>query len=320
MDARHCYDARRPFLTTVVALLVVSLTSASEDVECHKLSGSGGCASEIIELPIQSEVYGNSRMLRVLLPASYHHSDDAYPVFYFLDGVATMDAFGLDLPGVLEQLKSEPPLREFIIVAIDNGGSTSTTSNPAVDRAAEYIPYPDPSWTEPPVPVAKGKLFPDFLFGEIEPLISETFRVRNGAENTGIGGYSYGGLAALYTIVQHPERIGLAIIESPSLHVSEGRIEGQLDKLRSWQGRIHLGVGTAEGETLEHQREMVQNVLSLASAIRSAAPDAELNVALVNGGTHWFDAWRARLPGAIRFVFTCESAQMPGCADQSVRQ
>ena len=228
-----------------------------------------------------------------------------------------MDAPGLNLPGILNQQQSELSLREFIVVAIDNGGSTSTTTSPMVDRASEYIPYPDPSWTEPPIPDPKGHLFPTFLFDEVEPLISQRFRVAKGPENTGLGGSSYGGLAALYTVVNHPERIGLTMIESPSLHVSQGQVEKELTRLRSWEGKVHLGVGSAEGETLDDQREMARNVLSLANLIYVIAPNAELNFVFVNGGTHWYDAWRARLPGAIEFLFKCDSVDQPGCSDLS---
>ena len=40
------------------------------------------------------------------------------------------------------------------------------------DRASEYLPYDDQSWTTPDVPVPRGEHLPPFLFDEVMPLVS----------------------------------------------------------------------------------------------------------------------------------------------------
>lgn len=163
------------------------------------------------------------------------------------------------------------------------------------------------------IPRPRGSLFPEFLFEEVMPMVASKFRVATGPTNVGLGGSSYGGLVTLYTLLAHPDRLGMVLIESPSLHVSQGRLENQLGNLNEWTGKMHIGVGSAEGELIEDQRDMARNVLSLVNLVYSAAPKSELNFEFANGGTHWYDAWRARLPGALRFLFQCEPEDLPGC-------
>ena len=309
--------AREYGIVTILIMLAAQISAcAHESTDATDMPSLG--SGELVLLELKSRVYGNTRNLRVLLPPSYHETDNVYPVFFFLDGLATMDAPGLDLPRIVANESAESPLREFIIVAIDNGGSTTTSSNPSVDRASEYLPYADPYWIEPPIPKPRGTLFPEFLFEEVMPIIVSKFRVavgpaNVGPANVGLGGSSFGGLVTLYTLIAHPDRLGMVMIESPSLHVSQGRLENQLGNLHEWTGKMHIGVGSAEGELVEYQREMARNVLSLVNLVYSAAPRAELNFEFANGGTHWYDAWRARLPGALRFLFQCESDDLPGC-------
>src|SRR5216684_4428944 len=120
-----------------------------------------------------------------------------------------------------------------LIVGIDN------TKN----RAQEYIPYKS---KDPIVLNAKGKCYPDFLQREVMPLIEERYPVLKGAENTGLGGSSLGGLITLYTQLAAPGVFGRLLIESPSLFVANRKILDESRRFRSWPARTYLGMGTRE--------------------------------------------------------------------------
>ena len=275
-------------------------------IACGSRDGVGAQKHRSIEsFTLQSETFANTRNIQVSLPVNYQ-ADQRYGVFYFTDGGAAFDEPGWNVPGVVAQLEKEGAIKEFIFVAIDNGGATVEAQNPSVDRASEYIPYEDPSWTEEPIPTPRGDQFPDFLVNEVMQEVAARYSVDNAASKTGLAGTSFGGLITLYTLVNHPEKFGYALIESPSLHVGEGILIDQTTKLKDWRGRIHIGVGTEEGDTHAIKRQMLDNAKALAVAIENNAPGAVVRLDVTEGGTHWYDAWRERLPAALEFLLTSE--------------
>ena len=157
---------------------------------------------------LKSEIFANTRNIQVSLPANYQE-DRRYGVFYFTDGGAAFDEPGWNVPGVIAQLEKEGAIREFIFVAIDNGGATLESQNPQVDRASEYLPYPDPSWTAEPTPTPRGDQFPSFLMNEVMPEIAERYSADPSASKTGLAGASFGGLITLYTLLNHPRQFWL---------------------------------------------------------------------------------------------------------------
>jgi hypothetical protein len=67
---------------------------------------------------------------------------------------------------------------------------------------------------------------------------------------------------------------------------------------------VYLGVGTAETDRDEINRETVGNVRSLESALRGAGlGQRRLKVVVQEGGRHSEAAWAERLPEALTFLF-----------------
>ena len=64
------------------------------------------------------------------------------------------------------------------------------------DRASEYLPYPDQTWTDSPSPEPRGERFPAFLFGEVMPMIDSTYRTETDGATTGLAGDSYAAVTA----------------------------------------------------------------------------------------------------------------------------
>lgn len=255
--------------------------------------------TEAQTVELYSDVYKNTRNLHVLLPPGYFDSenaDRAYPVFYFTDGVAAWHMWGV--PEVAKDLWEQGKIPPYIFVGIDNGGSTKETKNPGWDRASEYTPYADQTWVEN-TPTPKGKLFPKFLFEEVMPAINGRYRTDTHAAKTGLAGDSYAGAVSLYTGIQHPNRIGLLLLESPSLHIGNGQLIVDAENAGAWPRKVYIGVGTAEGDTAEIQNQMVSNVEQLHTIVENAADAPEVYFLLKEGAEHWYDAWRERLPYAL---------------------
>jgi predicted alpha/beta superfamily hydrolase len=252
-----------------------------------------------------SDVFGNTRTLRVLVPAGYDDSGNAsrrYPVLYLNDGQNLFDAatsmFGRvewQVDETVDRLVAAGRIEPVIVVGIDNAGKRK--------RPDEYLPFPD-EYLTPPVPAPHGRLYPDFLVGEVMPFIDRTYRTRTGAESTGLGGSSYGAVAALYTVMQRPGVFGKLLLESPSLYIQNNRLLKDAGNVQRWPGRVYLGIGTRETGDAAGDREAVGLVESLGKRLSNAGLTRQrLLVVVGKGARHGEDAWARRLPGAMEFFY-----------------
>lgn len=246
-------------------------------------------------LTLHSKVFSNTRNIRVWLPPGYGDpgsSNRTYAVFYFTDGVAVFHGRALDrIAAELTEAHQIPPT---IFVGIDNGASTRESKTPGTDRANEYLPFPD-KFLDPPLKNPHGKLFPEFFEQEVRPLVEKRYRT-NG--EVGIAGSSYGGVIALYTALKRPDEFKWLLIESPSLYVDHDALLKLAAAQERWPSRVYVGAGTDEGEG-DSKREMVDDVRKLMHAIGHRTESCSV---IVDGAQHNEDAWRARLPFALRFL------------------
>ncbi|MEP6473607.1 MAG: alpha/beta hydrolase-fold protein, partial [Gemmatimonadota bacterium] len=126
--------------------------------------------------PFTSTIYGNRRMLRVLLPEGYGaraNQSKRYPILYLADGQNLFDpSTSVFAPRewhvdeIVKQLVDEGKIPPMIIVGVDDAGRTA--------RAHEYLAYPDPAAESSPDFDAhpEGKRYPDFMINEVMPFIN----------------------------------------------------------------------------------------------------------------------------------------------------
>ncbi len=247
---------------------------------------------------LRSEIFKNTRLLRVWLPPDYDGWGAVrYPVFYLNDGQNLFDpatAFAgvhWQVGETATRLIAEGKISPLIIVGIDNSKS----------RVSEYIPYKS---KDPKVLNARGKLYPEFLRREVMPLIEERYPVLKGPENSSLGGSSLGGLITLFTALAAPGIFGRLLVESPSLFVADRKILEESRRFQEWPPRAYVGVGTHEIGNAEKDAKIVADVRDLESVLRaSGLDDQRLRVRVDEGGTHSESAWAARFPDALEFLF-----------------
>lgn len=249
---------------------------------------------------IHSMHLGLARRITVWVPPEPRkRRASVYPVLYLHDGQNLFDparAFAGQTWRVEETLshlvrrRVIPPL---IVVGIDHGVER---------RAREYLPVEDdrnPYAREP-----LGREHADFLVREVMPFMAQNYPVAEGASHTGIGGSSYGGVAALNTALIRPGVFGRLLIESPSLYVGREYLLRRARAMPRWPARIYLGVGTAETSRHDFNEETVNNVRKLESILRSRGlGPRRLHVVVEEGASHWEGAWAARLPQALAFLY-----------------
>src|ERR1700682_5430110 len=137
------------------------------------------------------------------------------------------------------------------------------------------------------------------------PLIEERYPVLKGAENTGFGGSSLGGLITLYTQLAAPGVFGRLLIESPSLFVANRKILDECRRFRNWPTRVYLGMGTREMGNAERDAKIVGDVRELETILREGGLDQQrLKVRVEESATHTEAAWAARFPEALEFLYS----------------
>ena len=239
------------------------------------------------------------RRITVWLPPGFRRRRSAYPVLYLNDGQNLFEpsrAFaGVtwnagDAAARLIRRRAIPPI---IIVGIDHGEGR---------RAQEYLPIRDDHYPGQFRPMAAE--YAAFVTRELMPQIAQMYPLAKGAANTGLGGSSYGAIAALFTSLTYPGVFGRLLLESPSLYVGNGYMLRRARAAKRWPTRVYLGVGTAETSRPHVNLETVENVLKLRHILRAAGlGPRRLEVRLDEGASHSEAAWAERFPDAVEFLF-----------------
>jgi enterochelin esterase-like enzyme len=267
----------------------------------HIRPAAQSCDSTVVGtldiVKFDSKVFGNTRMLRVLLPPEYRlpmNRAHRYPVLYLNDGQNLFDVctsifnheeWRVDetVPALIKAGEIPP----IIVVGIDNAGRRL--------RPHEYLPYPDDTLS-PPDPNPQGQKYPDFLLNEVIPFVEDHYRVRGGPGNRVLGGSSYGAGVALYTAIARPGAFAALLLESPSVYAAGYQLFKDAAAVQEWPRRVYIGTGTVQ--------EPVEDVAKLADLFRRAGfDDHHLRVIVQEGGQHSESWWAKRLPEALKFLF-----------------
>ena len=302
---------RSQVLFVLVAGFTVALSAHAQEKPCHPT-----VAGQLHLISLTSRTFHNERKLRVWTPPGYDHRLNAakkYKVLYLLDGQNVFDVctaedhveMGAD--ETLTQLISVGKMDPIIAVGVDAGSpidSTGKVTDGGVQRAVEYLPFPDPNI--PSVRAVQGQKFGAFMQDEVMPLVAANFRVLTGPRNTAIWGASYGAVAALYALIQRPDLFGSGDIESPAVQAGNGQMLRDTESLVEGPSRIVFGVGTAEVSANFPGAEdvnaaIVRQVKILADHLRAVAispPEVKLTVS--EGAKHTMQDFGERFGSAIR--------------------
>jgi len=258
----------------LAGLPCVAAASPAAKPQCHST-----VTGDVRVHSFASRVFGNRRMLRVLVPAGYESAENGerrYPVLYLLDGQNLFDA-----------CLSDVSHREW---GVDE----------TVDR---LVPYKD-FVGNPKMPEPAGRRFPDFLANEVMPFVDAHYRTLRGHANTGIGGSSYGGVAALYTLLARPNDFGYGLIESPTLWVGMGQLVRDTSPLIAMPVKVFIGFGGREADDPKIAALLIGLVRNVEANFRAAGyDDTNLRVVIDPDAVHNEDAWAKRLPDALTFLF-----------------
>jgi predicted alpha/beta superfamily hydrolase len=278
--------------------------SLSSDAPCDRGTTADSSLPRIETFDLESRVFGNSRTIRVCLPATYGqlgHEDQKYPVLYMNDGFAVFKSSLWNLPQIITNLRVAKKIPEIILVGIDNGATASGGSPD--QRTDEYLPYPDTT-NEPSVPIPHGGLYPDFLLKEVMPEVARRYRIKPGPDNTAIGGSSYGALAALYTVIHRPGIFGRLLLESTPTFIANDRIIQEASRIRNWPGRVYIGIGTNETSDEGLSSRAIPRAQQLKELVLRESQYTRVKLLIGQGDSHSSRSWSRRSPEALEFLFS----------------
>lgn len=239
----------------------------------------------------ESKLLGNRRDILVWLPPQYTTEPRRrFPVLYMHDGQNVFDAStsfagewrvdeaatGLIGAGLVEPL---------IVVGVPNMGA---------ERGNEYLP------TRVRDSGGKGDLYARFLAQELKPFVDRTYRTKRGAEDTGLCGSSFGGIATLHTGLTYPAVFGKLGIVSPSVWWDSRAALKEVAKLSGKTGqRTWVDIGSDEGKGAVADAEALREAF-LAKGWRKGR---DLAFYLDWGAKHNEAAWSGRFGEILMFLF-----------------
>jgi enterochelin esterase-like enzyme len=235
----------------------------------------------------------------VWLPPGYDdvkNANRSYPVLYLQDGQNVFEKLP-SVPGewgvdeTAAKLIRQGTIEDLIVVAIPH----------AFDgRRAEYSP------TElfDNVP-AGAAAYTRFLVEEVMPRVERAFRVKRGAEHTGIGGASMGALVSLYAATEHPELFGKVICFSPSLMFRDKAALKFFETRTKWPDLVYLVMGGKEAGTDPKDEPLNQRFVDAARELDQLLKTRVLlhKTTIDPTAVHNETSWAKWMDGALSFCF-----------------
>lgn len=235
----------------LIILFVSCIGSLLAEDQAEILQRSQFSIGETIE--IQSVVLDEKRVLNVYLPNSYtYDSTKVYPVIYLLDG--SIDEDFIHIAGLVQfgSFSWINMLPETIVVGIAN-----------VDRKRDFTYPSNNAEDQKDFPTSGGAdKFIEFLESELQPLITENYRI--GANRTLIG-QSLGGLLATQVLFRKPALFDNYVIISPSLWWDDESLLDTNYKASAARKSVYVGVGK-EGEIMERLAKALFDKLKAGNA------------------------------------------------------
>ena len=189
------------------------------------------------------------RSFRVVLPRGYdEHPQRSYPVLYYYDGPWLWDTEiggGLYDPRAenMASLVSSGAVGEMILVGVDHVlGPPCTLANARVEDCVS--PEEDPLDIGCGVVSGKADRFALYLTQELKPLIDAAYRTLSDREHTFAGGYSLGGVLAMYLGWEHSDTYGAVASQSGSFWIP--KFPERITRDPRVDNRFYIDTGTHE--------------------------------------------------------------------------
>ena len=274
--------------------LATTASDADPTVQPAKLVGA-------TEYQIQAAT--NGRSYRIQVSAVGKPPKDGYPVLYVLDGDGMFALASLAAQGMMMR-QAENNAVPLLVVGV---GYSDQALIDLAARAEDYTP-PSPGYANTGDRLSKSFGGAERFYQFLSTQLPQSLQVQGYAINQkqqSILGHSYGGLFALYALLNHPQHFNNYLIASPSIWWNQERVLADLPslptKLDTLPVHQRLGVRLTVGEYEQklapflphhaerqgilHARGMVSNVQKLGTQLQ-ALDRLQVETVVYAGETH----------------------------------
>jgi len=230
--------------------------------------------------------FRDGRQCWIYLPPGYSTSDRHYPVLYVNDGEIAFDGtVGMHINRICEDLIRRGEIEPLIVVAIENG--------PGHQRFIDYTPWPAPYWS----PNGGGDFYVRAIRDTLKPEIDRRYRTLVDPSNTGMAGFSLGGLISAYAGFAYDSTFGKIGTSSASYDYAYP----QMYNLVRARGRPPLLIRFYQDTGYPDDN----GLHSMESALISVGFQLGLDLmsVTVQGGTHDAVSWAYRFPDLLKFLY-----------------
>ncbi len=202
---------------------------------------------------IESKLLNETRSYIVHKPDGYDFSDQRYGVVIVLDGDANIP----HVSATTEELARTGRALPLLLVGIEN-----------TDRQRDLTPPITRTELERPVngPVGGAGKFLSFISDELLPELDRNYRTR---PTRILIGHSYGGLFAVYTLLNRPDLFKAYIVASPSLWWDHQALARQAESFvidhKDLQAAVYMTMADEGGEMLGGAQKVVGALASVRS-------------------------------------------------------
>ncbi len=232
-----------------------------------------------------------SRKASVYVPGGDPTPLHERPVLYLFDGQNCWTDWGSYSGGwyaheAVQALVGDGAFRAPVVVGLEHGG----------ERRIDELS----AWEMAPGRGGGAEPFFDWVVHHFMPHVQHTLGLASGPLHTVMGGSSMGGLAALWSHYRYPHAIGGAICMSSAFGVGGKALFPFVEaRAKPAISRVYIDCGGQEGggRMLATSEEMVHLLA------RKGYPEGGLLWRPDPEAGHNEQAWRRRLPDALRFMF-----------------
>ncbi|WP_422359029.1 alpha/beta hydrolase [Reichenbachiella sp.] len=172
----------------------------------------------------------------IYLPPSYDSSSE-YPVVYFNDGQMLFGhpTLTIALQDILDSLINKELLDEIIVVGVFADQL----------RAEKYVPYQNDQFERLPNGDSYASHYANFLIDDVVAYVDENYSTIQKSDGRAVFGFSFGGLNALWMLLNRPETFSMAAGISASMWVEDFAMFDEVEKYKPNQ-KIWFDIGTSE--------------------------------------------------------------------------
>lgn len=176
------------------------------------------------------------------------------------------------------------------------------------NRTVELTPFPNYAYYNFTQDTIGGgaDLFLDFIINNLKPYIDTIFRTRPERENTGIMGFSFGGLFSFYAGLKRQDVFSKIGVFSASFWFNENIIfNWTMANLPRYKDmRLFMTVGSLEDSSTPIGFEnMTGDMLKMASMLKAYGYGSMVNSSIIPNGRHYCISWQTMVPTCFNWLF-----------------